>query len=341
MTKKELINRWKSSKGQHVLSEVLSKLSGNKSLETIKALDKHAGRWDLRGATLSTLKIERKIEGESTSLTQKYGTLKLKNVGVESIDFSYADISYSWWEKCRVSNCLFEETKAKELRVYACDFSNCTFRKTNFTYSYLNRNIGKSAGSFKCVDFVECNLKDCIFCFPDIVECLFDNCKMTATDFDGSRFRDCKFIGKIDSAWFNGYSITAQKSLFGIFSRVNPRECPNPMKNVDFSEAELDDVQFQFEIDITNCIFPTEPKYFVVKDLDKVYPKVTSIINNDWEGEERRIALSWIENLFYNKNKHKMKMDLINSQCRVSYFSDDLYDRFFALIKGVNDEVNN
>lgn len=273
-------------------------------------------------------------------MTQKYGTLKLKNVKIESIDFSYSDISYSWWEKCRVSNCLFEGATAKELHVYASDFSNCTFRKTNFTYSYLNRNIGKNAGSFKNVEFIECNLKECVFSFPDIVRGLFDNCKMTATDFDGSRFRDSKFKGKIDSAWFNGYSRNAQKSLFGVFNRVNPRDYPNPMKNVDFSEAELDDVQFQFEIDITNCIFPDDLSYFIVKDLDKVYPKVISIVNNDWQGEEKRIALSWIENLFYNQNKYRMKMDLINSQCRVNYFSEDLYEKFFSLIKEVNDKVN-
>ncbi|MEM6360289.1 MAG: hypothetical protein AAF731_09370 [Bacteroidota bacterium] len=52
MTKKELTNRWKSSEGQHILSEVLSKLSTNKSLDAIKGLEKYAGRWDLRGAAL-------------------------------------------------------------------------------------------------------------------------------------------------------------------------------------------------------------------------------------------------------------------------------------------------
>ncbi|MEM6360288.1 MAG: pentapeptide repeat-containing protein [Bacteroidota bacterium] len=292
----------------------------------------------LTGCSL-ILKTENKIHREGTSFTQKYGSLKLKKAVIESVDFSYADISYSWWQECQVSNCLFEGTKARELHVYATDFINCTFRKVNFAYSDLNRNIGKQSGSYKSVDFIECNLKECVLSFPEIEGCAFKDCDINATNFDGSRFKNCTFAGELSSAWFNGFSITAQRSFFGIFNRVEPRNYPNLMEGVDFSKARMDDILFQYGIDLANCRFPDDPRYFVVYDLDVLYPKVIEEVEINWPGEDRRIALSWIENLYYNKNKRGMKLDLINSGCRTKYFSEDLYNKFFNLLKRVNAEV--
>ncbi|GAA5030078.1 hypothetical protein GCM10011506_18900 [Marivirga lumbricoides] len=337
-----LINRWKSQEGKYLLSEVLSKLSCNKSLDTIKGLEKYAGRWDLRGAPLSTLKSERKIEGEGTSFTQKYGSLKLKNIHVESIDFSYADISYSWWQQCRVNNCIFEGTKAKELQIYASDFFNCTFRNTSFNYSFLNNNLGKNSGSYKRVNFIECDLKECIFSFPEIENCIFENCNLMATNFDGSRFKHCKFIGKVDSPWFSGYSTTAQKSIFWIFNRVNPKDYPNLMQNVDFSEADLIGVSFINEIDLSQCVFPKDDeKYIVVRNLKKVYHTVERLMREKWDTNELRKGVSLLNNLYFTKDRQNQNIDFIDKKIMV--FSDeksDFGEKFFSLIKETNKKVN-
>ncbi|MDN5216397.1 pentapeptide repeat-containing protein [Fulvivirgaceae bacterium BMA12] len=338
MIKRELIDRWKTVEGQQLLAKIIVVIIHNRSLEEVQGLEKYADRWDLRGATLSIQKTERKIEGAGTSFTERYGTLKLKNLVVESIDFSHADISYSWWERCCVSNCLFEETKARELRVYASHFLNCNFQKTNFTYSYLNQNIGKSSGSFKSVNFIECNLKECIFSFPKIESCTFDTCNLVATNFDGSRFRNCKFKGSVDSPWFSGSSKTAQRSLFGFFNRVNPRNYPNPMENVDFSEAELTGVSFINGIDLSNCIFPDDTdRYILVKNLKKVYYRAREIINKEWHGEEKRKGLGFIDVILYKPDRQNQEMDLIDK----AFLTDDdrdseFGDKFFTLIKQLN-----
>ena len=341
MTKKELVNRWKTSEGQQLLFSILSNLKKNKPLDKIKGLEKYAGRWDLRGAILSILKTENKIQGEGTSFTQKYGSLKLKKTVIESVDFSYADISYSWWQECQVSNCLFEDTKACELHVYATDFTNCTFRKVNFTYSDLNRNIGKKSGSFKGSYFIDCNLKECILSFPNIENCRFENCNFIATNFDGSRFKDCKFIGKVDSSWFSGYSTTAQKSIFGIFNRVNPRDYPNLMENVDFSEAELVGVSFINGIDLSECTFPHDDKrYLLIENLDRVYPNIKKIIDKEWAGEEKRKGLAFIDVVLYKPNYHNQKMDLVDKMLLTDQGKDSEFgEKFFNLLKRVNTEV--
>ncbi|WP_276089289.1 pentapeptide repeat-containing protein [Pedobacter sp. JY14-1] len=151
--KKELVNRWKSSEGISLLNRILEALKRNVSLDGVEGLTKYSGRWDLRGAVLSTVESERTIGNKEHQLTQKFGTLKLKGAKLIDVDFSYSDISYGIFHECVFSNCIFQFTKAKELSVYASDFYECFFEKADLSYSFLNMNIGANAGSYKHCTF--------------------------------------------------------------------------------------------------------------------------------------------------------------------------------------------
>jgi uncharacterized protein YjbI with pentapeptide repeats len=340
MTKQELVKRWKTEESLAVIKRAIECLTKGKPLSMIVGLEKHSGRWDLRGAQLSTLENEKRIESGGHGVTQKFGTLKLKNAKIESVDFSYADISYSWWERCSVSNCLFEETKAREIRAYATDFLMCVFRKANLHYSYIE-NIGANAGSFKQVEFIETNLSECLFSFPTIEDCLFLDCNLVETIFDGSRFKDCKFKGDTDSAWFRGYSKNAQKSILGLFHRVNPKAYPNRMENVDFSKAELKSNCFSDEIDLSRCIFPKDDsKYILVRNLKEVYEQAKQLISKEWSGEDKRKAVSFIDNLFYRPDHQNQPMDLIDKNLLTDEGKDQEFgEKFFNLIREINSKV--
>jgi uncharacterized protein YjbI with pentapeptide repeats len=257
MMKEELVNRWKTEEGEVLLKEVITSLTTHRRLSLVLGVKKHAGRWDLRGAQLSFLINETRIESGGHGVTQKAGSLRLSSKTFESIDLSYADISYSRLEKCSFVNCVFEETKALEVRAYAIVFSMCIFRRADLSCSYI-WNLGTNAGMLNQVEFIECNLSTCLFSFPVIESCVFINCNLKEVDFDGSRFKNCIFKGEIDSAWFRGYSINAQKSLLGVFNRVDPKAFPNLMERVNFSESDLLGVTFSHSIDLRQCIFPSD-----------------------------------------------------------------------------------
>ncbi len=307
-------------------------------MSSVSGLEKYVGRWDLRGAQLSTLKDERKIEANGHSLSQKFGTLKLKNVNVESIDFSYTDISYSWWQKCNVSNCLFEETKAKEIHVIASDFSNCIFRKANLCYSFINENIGSNSGSFRKVEFIETNLNECIFYFPIIENCVFVDCNLVATNFNGSRIKNCKFKGKVDNPWFKGYPINVHNSSLLFFNRINSKDYLNPMENVDFSEAELIGVSFSHGIDLSKCSFPKdESKYILVRNLKTVYARAKEIIGRDWQSEDVRKGIHIIDNIYFSLDHQNQSMDIIDKELLTDHGKDQEFgERFFNLIRNIN-----
>lgn len=280
MDKKELIKRWKTEEGKLLLELVKHNLESGQSLSLIPNIEKYNGRWDLRGSELSILRKERKIETSGHSFLQKLGSLKLKKSTLKVLTFHIVIlIIHTWIEKCIISNCIFIETKAKELYIIATDFNNCIFKKTDLSYSFLNENIGTNSGVFRNVEFVETNLKECSFCFPVIENCLFADCLLYATNFNGSRFANSKFAGEVNGPIFSGYPQRINKSLFGIFNRINEKDFFNKMTNIDFSEAHMVGVSFINSIDLNRCIFPNNENYIIVKDIYTTFSKARELIN--------------------------------------------------------------
>jgi len=340
MTTGKLRQRWLTSEGQTRLQRVMRCLQRNLPLSEVPGLGRMSGRWDLRGAVLSSLKRESRIETEDHAVILRAGTMTLNRRTLRSIDFSCADISYSDWCECTVEDCLFEETVAREVRITAGHFTDCTFRGAHLRGSYMNRNKGTDSGSFRGVDFVASDLSGCIFCFPEIESCSFVNCRLIETDFDGSRFEDCAFKGDIESAWFGGYSVHAVTSFLRVFRRVNPKDFRNRMQNIDFSECCLKDVLFQNEIDLSSCRLPKGRNYIVVRNLPAVYNKMRETIVRQWSGEHRQTAMSWIDRALFGDHKKHMPMDIINRDSTPGHYPENLYARFFDLLERTNREVN-
>ncbi|WP_285008667.1 pentapeptide repeat-containing protein [Pedobacter faecalis] len=334
MTKSQLKQRWQTAEGQRLLLAVRKSFKRKKNIADLPGISFVDGRIDLRGAPLSEVVKSQVVGTKEHSFEINYGSLDVKRASLVGIDFSYANISYAYFQGCKFDNCFFDSTVAKGIRIYNCDFSSCDFNACNLSYAFLNSNIADNAGSYINCNFKNCNLKETFFSFPLIEHCIFDNCKFYATDFDGSRMRNVKFIGKVESPIFRGFSTNAQTSILWLFNRIDPRDYRNRMENVDFTEAELDDLLFLDEIDISSCRFPATGEFILVKDIHAVFPNMRAHIESEWEGEDRRQGLFLIDNLFYSEMKQGMKMDLI-STVRNKYLTEAFQTRFFTFLKEV------
>ena len=336
MTKKELIKRWETIDGQLLQAKILNCLKKSTPLSSINGLTKHEGRWDIRGAVLSHIEHEREINAEGHSLVMKTGSLKLKNIEIDSVDFSFCDISYSHWQKCRIEKCLFSGVKAKEIKLIACDIEDCEFIKSELSYAYLNQNISSNSGSYIRTIFKDTNLSESIFYFPIIKDCVFDNCKLNATNFDGSRFQKTKFIGKVDSPMFNGRSLYADTSILGIFNRVDPRRYPNLMEDVDFTQATLVGVTFKNGINLSNCKFPEDENCLVLKNIKQAFGKAKEKINSNWTGVDKRIGLYIIDNVYYTNEYRDQDIRVIDKYVLTDLFGEKFSNIFFELMKEIN-----
>lgn len=333
---KELINRWNSEQGKALLAEIIKNISMGIPLESIIGLNKYLGRWDLRGAKLSKIETKQKIESGKYDFIKTTGTFRVKNITLESIDFSFADISYSVFENTILRDCLFDNLKGKELRFIACHIENCSFFKSNISYSFINENVGSNSGHIKNVKFVQTNLAESIFYFPIVEDCIFSDCNLIATNFDGSRMKNCKFIGKVDSAFFNGYSLNANKSVLLFFNKINPMNFLNPMENIDFSEAQLIGVTFKNGIDLSKCKFPKNENYIVIKNANKTFLKAKEKISIEWDGEDKRIALYMIEKVYYTNEYFNQSICIIDKYLIIEQFGEIFADKLFHLIADLN-----
>ncbi len=329
-----LKERWISDEGVPSTGMVTSAIRRNSDLQSL-GLDIVDGRYDLRGIRLDKPK---KVE-EIRSHSRVTGAQTFKGSEFKKIDFSHATLDFGVFVNCSFVDCVFFKTRMKNIRITACDLRDCSFLKSDLSNSFLNLNVGKDSGSFINCEFIETNISKTEFGFPKIHNCSFVDCKLKEVNFDGSRFERCVFKGQFESGWFNGYSIYASKSTFGLFNRVNPKAYPNEMIEVDFGEAMLEDVQFQNGINISNCILPRAGNYFVVKNLDKVYPEVISVINETWKQEDK-VILIVIENLYYKK-KDGMPMDLINMDIPEETYRIEVYPKLFDLIQFANSKYLN
>lgn len=329
---KELQDRWLTNEGQNKVQIIIDSLKKNIELSNLKFLETYCGRVDLRGIKLSSIEKEKKIVSNSHTFIQRFGTLKLKNNLLSSIDFSYSDICYSFFERVTFDNCIFEETKAVELRIIASNFNNCIFNKSNLYYSYMNENIGNKSGSFNNCDFTESNLSKCLFYFPIINNCKFRDCNLEEADFDGSRITNTKFVGLLESVWFRGY---AKNVISSPFYSIFKKKYKNPMLNVNFEDALLKGVSFSNNIDLSNCIFPINDNYIYIKDIHNTFNQVKNTVKNNWKKEEDiRKAMAFIDTIYLSHEKFDQHNDLIDKFILIDEGKDcEFGEKFFNLIK--------
>lgn len=244
----------------------------------------------------------------------------------------------------KFENCNFQQCNLADYSFTNCEFEDCVFIDCNFRDAALALNRGYKSGKFlKCI-FNSCDLKAASFWFPVIDHCEFRNCYLSETIFDGSRFYNTKFIGELDSSFFNGYSTFAKKRSLLSFKAIDPLKVPNLMVNVDFSQSRLIGVSFAHKIDLEKCIFPKGEEYVFVTDLKKTMPRVIEVIKRDWsEYHEKDIAIGLVEDCYFGKDMREQKSGFFDSfipQDLDAKAGNDTGMRLFNLIKRVNSENN-
>ena len=265
-SRQNLIDRWTTEEGKVLHKEIIARLTKEKPLEELNGLKRIEDKFDLRG--ISFPKEYSAYDYKGKLLKQVAGSLKFKGIKVDNIDFTYADIQTTEWTNCRFSNVKFYGANLEQLRITNCAFENVLFQNTKLSYSYLNIRNGTKSGSFKNVTFKNSQLNETRFSFPTIEDCIFDSCNLHAADFDGGRFKDCKFIGEVNSPWFRKHSIKEFEPNL-IFNQVNKRLFTNEMQNIDFSAATLKYVTFSKDLNLSQCKFGQGTKFESFEKLEK------------------------------------------------------------------------
>jgi hypothetical protein len=170
-------------------------------------------------------------------------------------DFTNSNFIETNWIECEFDNCKFINIDFSKACLKATEIKNCIFEGCNFTAAIFSFRKCKKFGLFQETEFFNCNLTNIHVDLPLFKNCKFQDCIYKNTNFQGSRFEDCEFSGLMESGHFNGYA--NEDFYWGIWPfKINPKDYPNKMTNVDFSKAEIKDFAFVNNLDLSKVTFP-------------------------------------------------------------------------------------
>lgn len=182
---------------------------------------------------------------------------EVKDYLFENVDFTLTDLNHPIFNNVIFKNCLFEKTIFEDARIYRCQFIVCIFRKVK-----LSTTIGAHGGLYQNCEFDQCNFREASFYHPEFINCKFSKCQWRGVDLCASYFDTCRFIGKLQDITFRG----CYKSDLDVDAK------PNPMRNVDFSEAIFGQFVSFDDCDLSTAIPPKGYSFDRLLTRSEYYP---------------------------------------------------------------------
>ncbi|SDZ21444.1 Uncharacterized protein YjbI, contains pentapeptide repeats [Micromonospora pattaloongensis] len=223
---------WKTAEGVELARSVFARLLSGQSLDRL-SFDEHEGRLDLRNISVPspTTLQEMARRGEIPEARAKKP--RLQNVSLEGIDFSGADLRGIRLFEVTIRECRFDEVQFDDLRVWKSTVRNSSFRGAKLAGTYLGAWHENKGNEYTGADFQGADLTQISCPAASFQDVNFSGAKIIDVDFGASSFVRCTFAGELRRVIFWDRPPTSEKAS------------PNPMTDIDFSRAELHDVEFR------------------------------------------------------------------------------------------------
>ena len=242
------------------------------------------GRVDLRGLRFPRAQAEGEVD---TALGRfSFGkVVKLKSVQLERVDLAGASISNSVWEKAGFKDVVLSRADVREVAFGSGKMEGVSFQEADLRGASWGFE-GRAGPVLTDCDFSGADMRQTAYAHPYFRRCQFIQARLDEVDFRGARFEDCVFAGRLSDVWFRER-----------FRDSNPlvARLRNPMKNVDFSMAELEFVSF-LDLDLTSCKLPEEGHMKVPRPR-AVFQRALRIVETEWSGRARGQASDYLRKM--------------------------------------------
>jgi uncharacterized protein YjbI with pentapeptide repeats len=244
-------SRWRTPEGERLALEVFGKLLAGKPLDDLR-LPHHQGRVDLRGIVAPPADRLRTLDHKGWAVQELGGLLEFRRAQLTNLDMSSGQLNSLRFFHTTITNCRFDGAKCQDWRMWAIDVADTTFVKADLRNAVLGAWHEGRGDVFTKVDFSAANLRSIVCPAATFTDCDFNNAHLAKVDFQSSSFIRCRFAGLMREVMFYDHGFKTGKPD------------PNPMEDVDFSEAELRMVEFR-RLDLDRVKFPTSSDHLVVR----------------------------------------------------------------------------
>ncbi len=287
----ELTQRWQTPEGRRLQQEVLRHLQRRRDLSQVSFLQRHQGRYDLRGIDLSRTPWH-KFSAEA-ELSRGYrarvnfalgGKYIFKGAVLRDADLSYANLGQARFEHCHFENTIFHDAN-----YVGVGDESCTFLEVDFGGADMRgATMGLGGARYEAVSFRKADMRT-VHCYRGyFIDCDFSDARLEEVDFSASHLINCRFKGKLRKVWFRGYYATPDDE------RAFGKTETNPMANVDFSESVLWEVMFRNSCDLSTVIIPQDGEHFLFHHWPRLLSRAMEEVEEHWKGAFKDEALLWL-----------------------------------------------
>ncbi len=257
------------------------------------------GRIDVRGLIAPATSVGDAISDDHSDFRDQKGNVVIRKVHWRGIDFSRARLDSLRIFDSTLENCVFDDSRCKDWRLWGTVVTGCSFRSADLRTSALGGVDDGRRNAFRSVDFSRADLRGTAYKAADFVDCIFQDTNLTKVDFATTRFERCTFAGELREVLF--YRTAYQGEQFP----------PNEMLAVDFRRARLRYVEFR-GLDLEKVSFPEDADHLVFTEFRSTLDRVIASLKGHSEiGFKKLVAYLGVYRKWAGPNQ---KRGVLNKQ---------------------------
>lgn len=256
MTMSKLRQRWTTPRGRQLQGLVGGWLASGGRGEPPKGVERHEGRWDIRGFPMPDSDVLGNVSVGGSALEEISGLSRFTGVKWSSLDLSDARLPNLRIFASSVSNCRFDGADCRDLRLWDTSVSDSSFVGANLRDAALGTWHEGRSNTWSRVTFDGADARGVLMRGGSMLGCTFDGTRLGGAAFQQPDLGECVFAGKLQDVLFDG-------------REIRDRPVPEPLRHCDFTDAVLADVEFR-GCRFDDVALPDDPDIRVLSD----YPAV-------------------------------------------------------------------
>jgi uncharacterized protein YjbI with pentapeptide repeats len=208
------------------------------------------------------------VASEGWRWTQLAGTTELREVALRRLDLSGAKLDHLRLFDAEVNDCRFDRASCRDWRLWGCTVADSSFARADLSKAVLGPWYKGRGNVYRRVSFAGADLRAVASTGGIYEDCDFSHARIEKTVFGSSSLTRCRFAGTLREVQFYYFD-----SRFG-------KPDPNPMEDVDFSDAVLRDVEFR-GLDLDRVQLPRTEGHLVIHTYRCVLMTVLAQLEGD------------------------------------------------------------
>lgn len=261
-----LRTRWTTDAGEALADGVFARLIAGRPLDDL-ALARHEGLVDLRYLPGPIPARLRRFEAAGWFVEELGNTVTLRKARLAGLDLSNANLRSFRFHDSILEECRFDKANCRDWRLWGTTVTSCSFDGADLRDAAVGTWVDGRRNEWRRVRFNGADFRVAASQGAAFEDCDFSSAKLSKVTFEQCELERCVFAGDLREVVFDG-------------REVGGRPAPRPMVDVDFRNAQFDEVEFMGS-DLGAVALPQDPDVRLVRHYRCVVTHALGLLDGD------------------------------------------------------------